>query len=209
MWSADLIQIELTVTEGYQLHYSFSYVQSQCWPNVTKVIMSWFSDDVINSIFGMLGTAIFGGGVLATMVAVSTLVTQSCFPDFTCCLVFFVFLFFLSIYAIYRSVWCCVYFLMLWLLLIHVSIIWIYVMNHVYSSSWLANHPSTLHDENFNIGHYTQTAGPPNVVIPAMLICIIAFYHFILLSLNLTLPGGHRACAKPSLLTSFSHILYN
>ncbi|XP_076447736.1 uncharacterized protein LOC143284689 isoform X2 [Babylonia areolata] len=44
--------------------------QSQCWPNVTKVVISWFSDEVINTVFGMLGTSIFGGGVLATVVAV-------------------------------------------------------------------------------------------------------------------------------------------
>ncbi|KAL8612511.1 hypothetical protein ACOMHN_053765 [Nucella lapillus] len=44
--------------------------QSQCWPNVTKVVMSWFPENVINTVFGMMGTSIFGGGVLATMVAV-------------------------------------------------------------------------------------------------------------------------------------------
>lgn len=47
------------------------FFQSQCWPNVTKVLMSWFTDDVVNSIFGLFGTCIFGGGIIATVVAVS------------------------------------------------------------------------------------------------------------------------------------------
>ena len=47
------------------------FFQSQCWPNVTKVLMSWFTDDVVNSVFGLFGTCIFGGGIIATMVAVS------------------------------------------------------------------------------------------------------------------------------------------
>ena len=40
--------------------------------------------------------------------------------------------------------------------------------------------------------------------IPAMLIGTIDFYHFMLLSLTLTLPGGHMICAQQDLLASFS-----
>ena len=35
----------------------------------------------------------------------------------------------------------------------------------------------------------------------------IDFYHFILLSLTLTLAGGHKISAKQNLLASVSHIL--
>ncbi|XP_025108745.1 putative glycerol-3-phosphate transporter 5 isoform X1 [Pomacea canaliculata] len=44
--------------------------QAQCWPNCTKVLLSWFSDEVRNSIFGMFGTCAFAGGVIGTMLAV-------------------------------------------------------------------------------------------------------------------------------------------
>ena len=46
----------------------------------------------------------------------------------------------------------------------------------------------------------------PNFVIPAMLTGTIDFYHFILLSLTLTLPGGHKVSAKRNLLASFSSV---
>ena len=79
------------------------------------------------------------------------------------------------------------------------SIIWIYVVS-------LAGH---LVWHNINVGHYRQTDWP-NVVIPAMLIGAIDFYHFIQLSLTLTLPGGHKVSAKLSLRIGFffSHTLF-
>ncbi|XP_070191654.1 probable hexose phosphate transport protein [Littorina saxatilis] len=66
------------ISFGYWSSFSAFFVllflngtaQSQCWPNVTKVLMSWFSDEVRNSVFGMFGTCIFAGGVMATMLAV-------------------------------------------------------------------------------------------------------------------------------------------
>ncbi|RUS90660.1 hypothetical protein EGW08_001560, partial [Elysia chlorotica] len=44
--------------------------QSQCWPNVTKGVLGWFSDSVRNSMFGMFGTCAFAGGIIGTMIAV-------------------------------------------------------------------------------------------------------------------------------------------
>jgi len=44
--------------------------QSQCWANCTKVLLSWFSDAVKNSVFGMFGTCCFAGGIGGTMLAV-------------------------------------------------------------------------------------------------------------------------------------------
>ena len=58
-----------------------------------------------------------------------------------------------------------------------------------------AGRPAILRGKNFNIGHYMQTV-PPNVFIPAMLIGTTDFYHFIPLSLSLTLPGGHSISTK-------------
>ena len=46
-----------------------------------------------------------------------------------------------------------------------------------------------------NVGHYTQTV-KPNVFIPALLIGTIDFYHFIPLSLTLTLSGGHKVTVQ-------------
>ena len=42
----------------------------------------------------------------------------------------------------------------------------------------------------------------------AMLTCIIDIYHFILLSLTLTLPWGHKVSAEQNLLASFSHTFH-
>ena len=39
---------------------------------------------------------------------------------------------------------------------------------------------------------------------PAMLVCTVDFYHFIPLSLTLTLPVGHNVNEKQNLLASFS-----
>ena len=46
------------------------------------------------------------------------------------------------------------------------------------------------------------------IFIPAMLICIIDFYHFMPLSLALTLPDDHKIIAKENLLASFSPALF-
>ena len=62
---------------------------------------------------------------------------------------------------------------------------------------------SIKHGKNFKVGYYMQTSRP-NLFIPAILIGTIDFYHFILLSLTLTLPGGHKVSAKQILLASFS-----
>ena len=59
--------------------------------------------------------------------------------------------------------------------------------------------PAVLRDKNFNFGHYTQTF-QPNCVMPVMLIGAIDFYHFILLSLTLVFPGGHKVSAKQNIL---------
>ncbi|XP_050411594.1 uncharacterized protein LOC126826657 isoform X2 [Patella vulgata] len=44
--------------------------QSQCWPNCSKILLSWFADRVRNSVFGMFGTCAFGGGIIGTFLAV-------------------------------------------------------------------------------------------------------------------------------------------
>ena len=43
--------------------------------------------------------------------------------------------------------------------------------------------------------------------IPAMLRGTIDFFHFVPLSLTLTLPGGRKFSAKRNILASFSHTL--
>ena len=83
--------------------------------------------------------------------------------------------------------------------MIHMIIAWICVMCCVCQAGW----PAVLHGKNFNIGHYMQTV-QPKFLIPAMFIGTIGFYHFIPLSLILTLPGCHRVSAKQNLLASFS-----
>ena len=57
----------------------------------------------------------------------------------------------------------------------------------------------------FIVGHYRQTV-PPNVFLPYMRIGTTDFYHFIPLSLALTLHGGQRE-VKPIGFT-FSHTLH-
>ena len=57
--------------------------------------------------------------------------------------------------------------------------------------------------QSFNVGHYTPSV-QPNLFIPAMLTGTIDFYHFIPLSLTLTLSWGHKVSAKQDLLALFS-----
>ena len=79
--------------------------------------------------------------------------------------------------------------------LINVSIIWIYVMSFVSPVRYLA-WPKLYHAQTFQ----------PDMFIPVMLIVIsnIEFYHVILLSVTLTMAGGHKVSAKQNLLASFS-----
>ena len=45
-------------------------------------------------------------------------------------------------------------------------------------------------------------------ILPTLLISTIGFYHFVPLSLTLTLPGGHKVISKQNLLDSFSPTLF-
>ena len=57
------------------------------------------------------------------------------------------------------------------------------------------------HSKNFNSGHHMQTVQSNFLVcIADSLIGTIYFYHFIPLSLALTLPGGHKVSAKQNRL---------
>ena len=63
----------------------------------------------------------------------------------------------------------------------------------------LAGHPYILCCKNFsNVGHHIKC------FIPAVLLSIMDFYHFIPLSLTLSLPGNHKVSAKQNLLASVS-----
>ena len=62
--------------------------------------------------------------------------------------------------------------------------------------------------ECFIIGHYTQPSRP-NSPICTMLIGTIDHYHFILLSVTLTLPEGHKVSRKQNMLAAFSQSLLN
>ena len=64
---------------------------------------------------------------------------------------------------------------------------------------------AVLCGKNFYSGYYTQIV-EPKLFIPPMLVGTIDFYHFILLSLTLTLHGDHKVSAK--LLNSFSPTLF-
>ena len=56
-----------------------------------------------------------------------------------------------------------------WVFLVHVNIIWIYVMSRVCPSGRPAGCLSIFRGKNFNVGHYMQTV-QPNCFISAMLI---------------------------------------
>ena len=71
-----------------------------------------------------------------------------------------------------------------------------------------ASQPDILHVKNLNVSHYMQTF-QPNCFIPAILLSTIDFYHFMLHSLTLALPGGHKVGTKQNLLASFSRRLFN
>ena len=64
-----------------------------------------------------------------------------------------------------------------------------------------------LRGKNFNVGHYTQIFQQKSCI-PAMLIGTICFYHYIPISLtlSLTLPGGTRSAqSKISWLHFLAH----
>lgn len=44
--------------------------QGLCWPNVCKILGSWYPDKSRNSIFGIFGTCAFAGGMIGTILAV-------------------------------------------------------------------------------------------------------------------------------------------
>ena len=79
--------------------------------------------------------------------------------------------------------------------LIHISIIWTYVMNR----GWLFD----LHSNNLHVWHCMQTF-PPNSFIPARCISTIDFYYFIPHTVTLTLPGVTRSAQSK---TSWLHFL--
>ena len=67
---------------------------------------------------------------------------------------------------------------------------------------------SILRGQNLNIRRYAQTF-QQFFFVSAMLKGIRDLYHFIPLSLTLTLPEGHKVSAEQSLLASFSHTHFN
>ena len=78
--------------------------------------------------------------------------------------------------------------------------------NKWYSFNW----PSVcLAWQILNVGHHVQTFYPDFFVIPVMLIGTIDFYHFIPLSVTLTMAGGHTVCAKQNMLALLSHTLFS
>ena len=80
------------------------------------------------------------------------------------------------------------------------------IMCLIYNGSCASGRPADSSGKNFYVGHYTQTF-EPNLFIPAMLIGTVDFYHFIRLSLTLTLPRVRKVSAKQNLLASFSRTL--
>ena len=78
--------------------------------------------------------------------------------------------------------------------LIDMNIVWICVMSRVCLAGWPSFVAKTLTlDRSFQ----------PTFLILAMLIDTINFYHFIPLSLTLTLLWGHKVSAKQNLLGYF------
>ena len=67
---------------------------------------------------------------------------------------------------------------------------------------WLLG-PAVLHGKSLYVEHQAQTC-EQNLFIPAMLVGIIDFYHFIPLSVTLTLTGDHKTKESK---TSWLHFL--
>lgn len=56
--------------------------QGLCWPNVCKILGSWYPQKSRNSVFGIFGTSAFAGGMIGTILAVYTQSTYGW--KFTC-----------------------------------------------------------------------------------------------------------------------------
>jgi OPA family glycerol-3-phosphate transporter-like MFS transporter 1/2 len=44
--------------------------QAPCWPACCKFLSSWFPDEALNTVFGLISTSAFGGSIIATAIAV-------------------------------------------------------------------------------------------------------------------------------------------
>ena len=76
-------------------------------------------------------------------------------------------------------------------ILIHMSIIRIYVMSLVH----LPGRPAVVHGKTVEVGYYTQNV-QPSYFLPAMLIGTIEFCHVVPQSLTLILAGGTRSAQR-------------
>ena len=74
-------------------------------------------------------------------------------------------------------------------------------MSHGHLASWPAGQPAVMLSKNSNVKQYTQTVST-NVFTTALFIGTIDIYHFILLLLTLTLPGGHKVSTNQNILAS-------
>ena len=72
----------------------------------------------------------------------------------------------------------------------------------------LASRPAVLHGKSFKVVDYVQLFNQ-FFIVPDRLIGTSNFYHFIPLSLTLTLSGCHKVCTKLSLFASFSPTLFS
>ena len=80
--------------------------------------------------------------------------------------------------------------------------------NQSCSSSHLADGLAVFLNKKLNAGHHVQSV-QPNLFIPAMLIGLFDFYHFITFSVILALAGGHKVSARQNLLDSFPCTFFN
>ncbi|KAJ8879838.1 hypothetical protein PR048_020455 [Dryococelus australis] len=44
-------------------------MQAPVWPACCKCLSTWFSDDVLNTVFGLISTSVYGGSIIATALA--------------------------------------------------------------------------------------------------------------------------------------------
>ena len=78
-----------------------------------------------------------------------------------------------------------------------------YYYRYVYHESY----SSGGRGKNFDVGHFTQTVQPVLFIL-AMLTGTIDFHHFILLSLIMSLPGGHKVSTQQRFFALFSLMLF-
>ena len=69
---------------------------------------------------------------------------------------------------------------------------------------WTSVHLPVLCGQKINIGHCMQTF-QSFFSVPAMLVATIDFYHFVPISVTLTVGGGLRVGTKQNLMASFCH----